>query len=204
MADPSGHSGEDRLESPQTAYYHAFDRASRALAAIPLETSSAIEATRVVHRLSEELTGRLAELPSRDCGSACSACCHFEVGLREPEAILLASTISSHPDRERILDSIRTASKTERPPLSPCPLLDESGRCSTYAARPLPCRGWSASSRDLCHAHLSDTSIEPAPLPTGYALHLGLGDALDDWSRRAGMVPGPQSLPDRLSRAGDN
>ena len=187
------------LESPQTAYYQALDQANRALSRIPADRNCATEAALSVFALSLRLTPSLAELPSRDCESGCAACCHFEVGLREPEAVRLANAIREHPNRTKLLESIRRALETDRPPLSPCPLLNEAAECSVYDDRPLPCRGWSATSSALCRAHLSDPSIEPAPLPTAFALHLGLGDALDEWSARANLAPGPKRLSVRLA-----
>lgn len=94
------------------------------------------------------------------CGAGCSLCCHglFEVGsgdvpllaeglekldpLRRKEVIARSLAIveaNSHPNLRDCSPAEKEAF-FERTTSTPCPNLDESGRCVMYESRPLVCR----------------------------------------------------------------
>jgi Fe-S-cluster containining protein len=111
------------------------------------------------------------------CAAGCSYCCHVHADVTVPE--LLA--ITRHLDRtwsaaRRSALRERIALQNERvAPLSddarwaakiPCALLDDAGRCSIHAARPLRCRAFHASSVEPCReAYEGDLDATPAQMP---------------------------------------
>lgn len=178
-----------RLRDPQSA----FLRGQTALQErADLDGPEVIAET--AHGLATELDKEDAERGERACARGCTACCHFVVGVRPAEAVRLARAIDAHPERERMLTALRRAEDRSRSDLASCPLLNARGDCSVHDARPLPCRGWTARERQWCDAHLEDQSIEPRPGGIAFALHLGLGAALDEWHEARGLSPGPFEL----------
>jgi len=99
---------------------------------------------------SSALTGDLRAVYERLdralAGFSCDAstdCCHFERTGREPwvtevEWALLAKELGRLGGR----DAVAAKNRRSLPLVNEgrCPLLDASGRCSAYAARPLGCR----------------------------------------------------------------
>lgn len=94
------------------------------------------------------------------CGAGCSLCCHglFEIGSGDVP-ILAEGLEAVHPSRRRkiirraleIVESSDHPNLRECPPdvkeaffdrtqATPCPNLDETGRCMMYEHRPLVCR----------------------------------------------------------------
>ncbi len=102
--------------------------------------------------LLDELRQLYREVDAQHAGAACpgsTECCLFGVTGRQPyltsiEAALVRRALAESGLGERKLS--RTRTRTRPLPLAggrderPCPMLDPSGRCSVYAARPLGCR----------------------------------------------------------------
>lgn len=86
------------------------------------------------------------------CGKGCSGCCSLVVNCTFPEAVLIASALSSSQaeqvqSRIAVLQSIATQATslkewltTYRQQAGPCPFLDQTGACGIYPVRPLSCR----------------------------------------------------------------
>ena len=97
------------------------------------------------------------------CRSGCDHCCHFPVGVRFSEALLLAASISADA---RLRATVLHAEEMSRPKSwqdlagEPCPLLAE-GRCARYDARPTPCRALRSFDADACKGALQGTHAVP-------------------------------------------
>jgi Fe-S-cluster containining protein len=85
------------------------------------------------------------------CAVGCTACCHDNPrGVTGVEIERLGRVVDALPDNVRIraafarLSAQRTDAEAWRRRREPCPLLDPSGRCRAYAARPLACRAFVA------------------------------------------------------------
>jgi Fe-S-cluster containining protein len=95
------------------------------------------------------------------CSAGCSHCCHVHADATIPEVMAVARHLrrTLGPEAQRALvgrlsqqaeivehlgDEERWAAKI------PCALLDRSGRCSIYEARPLRCRAFHSCSVDEC------------------------------------------------------
>jgi len=125
--------------------------------------------------------GRLADL-QRDvitqrrlqieCKRGCSYCCHLRVEIRPHEAFVLAEHIATRFDaaqRAAIVTRLE-ANLSRIAPLTAathiragiaCSLLDDTGACSAYDARPATCRKYHSVSVATCKSAFDDTS---APL----------------------------------------
>ena len=68
------------------------------------------------------------------CMAGCSACCGHALTLSPVEAESVRLFVAALPP------DVRTVLATRSRRTSPCPALDDNGRCAIYAARPLICR----------------------------------------------------------------
>ena len=111
------------------------------------------------------------------CAAGCSYCCHVHADVTIPEILVITRHLEatwSEPARralhdrlalhvaqvERLSDDERWAAKI------PCALLDDAGRCSIHAARPLRCRAFNASDVEPCRsAFQGDVDATPAQIP---------------------------------------
>jgi Fe-S-cluster containining protein len=119
------------------------------------------------------------------CGAGCSLCCYglFEIG--SGDVPLIAEGLASlHPSRRRMIirraleiietydhPNLRECSGTEKDAFfersgsTPCPNLDDSGRCMIYEHRPLVCRTFGLPIRegrryigDICDLNFTESS----------------------------------------------
>ncbi len=86
------------------------------------------------------------------CRDNCSACCHLAVHATFPEAVAVASELSTQQTAalagyvERIKNAhkdwgnLKSYLKEHRQKLGPCPFLNQKGSCTIYPLRPLTCR----------------------------------------------------------------
>lgn len=120
-------------------------------------------ALRLVETIGKHLDATAREAPEAArwaCAAGCNFCCHMPVIATPPELIRLAQAIDAHPHadrlRARVLFHVARLDELEEEELFAsglnCALLDEHGRCSVYAARPLACRGHVSFSREVCEA----------------------------------------------------
>lgn len=111
------------------------------------------------------------------CAAGCSHCCHVHADVTVPELLAITRHLDrtwSEPRRdalrerlalqiervEHLGDDARWAAKI------PCALLDDAGRCSIHAARPLRCRAFNARSAEPCRAAFEcDLDATPARIP---------------------------------------
>ncbi|HLT38984.1 MAG TPA: YkgJ family cysteine cluster protein [Enhygromyxa sp.] len=129
-------------------------------------------ALRLVEAIGERVDATAREAPGSSrwaCAAGCNFCCHIPVVATPPELVRLARAVDAHPDaarlRARILANAERVDELEEEQLFasrlPCALLDEHGRCSVYAARPLACRAHVSFSREPCEAaHLDDARTD--------------------------------------------
>jgi Fe-S-cluster containining protein len=104
------------------------------------------------------------------CCSGCTFCCHQNVDVTVPEAILVALRLGDEADPRRAAtleaaalfkdldDEARIA--TGRP----CPMLIDN-RCSVYEVRPLACRSFTSPDAASCHAALASLKAEKRVVP---------------------------------------
>jgi len=99
-----------------------------------------------------ELIGKVDEFFTRvqarhgcdmQCGSGCSDCCHVRLTITGVEARAIRELVAGWPaDRRTALAEHARAAPQDR-----CAALDDAGRCSIYAARPITCRSHGAPIR---------------------------------------------------------
>lgn len=86
-----------------------------------------------VDRFVASVSARYSE--QINCKPGCSSCCVGGLTIVMVEAAILGEALGIHPERIFL--------QAGQPPLQeegPCALLDDTGRCRAYAARPLICR----------------------------------------------------------------
>lgn len=105
------------------------------------------------------------------CQPGCAWCCHHPVTISILEGIIIyRHLLNTGQWSTRLKDKLRAVSDDQYGTsfqvwllaLIPCPLLDEDNKCRAYAARPLICRSYYATSDPhYCHPHRlgGDTSI---------------------------------------------
>ena len=164
------------------------------------------------------------------CAAGCSYCCHVHADVTVPEILAITRHLDatwSEPERralherlaahvarvEHLSDEARWAAKI------PCALLDDAGRCSIHAARPLRCRAFNAGSVEPCReAFEGRDDATPARIPrldrahdaaeagydaaltdaglaaTAHRLEVGLLLALDDPEAGARWLAGEEAF----------
>lgn len=114
------------------------------------------------------LQERSAEGKRIFCAPGCSNCCTLFVQTTLPEALLVAEELDA-PQllklKEYVLRQQKSLSaehdfltilRKQRYEVGPCPFLDDAGRCSIYALRPLACRALlSTKPADWCSVDFS-------------------------------------------------
>jgi len=109
-----------------------------------------------VPRTEEALATSSLREAKIECRAGCNACCHQNVEVSIPEAILVALQVAdpADPRRASILettDAVAGLGLAERIRTGrPCPLLVD-GRCSVYDNRPLLCRATLSSDAKGCY-----------------------------------------------------
>ena len=169
-----------RRSTPATSEsgrYVPFSERAAERVRLPLALGDLAGAAEVAHRLADAAHARAQEgtaEPLPACTGGCAFCCHVHVDTTRPELVAIAphlrkrlapaelavfrATLSAHVARaDALSDDGRWAARI------PCALLDDEGRCSVYAVRPLRCRAFHSTSREACHGAFEGTSEEPAP-----------------------------------------
>jgi len=133
------------------------------------------------------------------CSAGCSYCCHVHADATVPELLAitrhLARTWSEAAQgalRERLAlqaSRVQHLSDEERWAVKiPCALLDDAGRCSIYAARPLRCRAFNASDAAPCReAFAGSAEAVPARIPRLDRAHDAAEAGFDEALRDAGV-----------------
>jgi hypothetical protein len=135
----------------------------------PTRASKAAERA---HEFFELSLKRNASQVKIECTKGCAFCCHVSVSALAPEVFHIANTIRARnaADFESRRTRIRAAeqlthgvSAFERARRRlPCALLEDNA-CTTYSARPGPCRGMSSASMVACERAFNG---EKAAIPT--------------------------------------
>lgn len=141
------------------------------------------------------------------CESGCYYCCHNQVEMTAPEALVLAGFLAAHfsPDEIRLVQDRAANSLTRQAGKSkiqlaalraefPCPLLAD-GLCSVYEVRPLMCRAMHSLQAEACRQELADPNLN---LVTFYdhrhVVSVSLSQGLIDACRALGYQSGPVNL----------
>lgn len=104
------------------------------------------------------------------CRAGCSFCCHQNVDVTIPEAILVALQLGNEADPRRpaileAADAFRDIDDDARIATGkPCPLLVDN-RCSVYHARPITCRSLTSPDAARCQAAMQSLEAGEGPLP---------------------------------------
>jgi Fe-S-cluster containining protein len=104
------------------------------------------------------------------CRAGCSFCCHQNVDVTIPEAILVALQLGDEADPRRAAilaaaDAFRDIDDDTRIATGkPCPLLVDN-RCSVYNARPITCRSLTSPDAARCQAAMQSLEAGEGPLP---------------------------------------
>lgn len=158
------------MSSSQSHFYRALERAQRHLAAAPDAGPAGADPLARARRL-HALMDRIAEEGAEEsaagraaaggfaCRAGCSHCCRHPVGVTFGEALALREALAALPraGREALSEHVSAAAAaTAAVPWADlaglaCPLLQD-GRCSLYAARPLPCRALLSADAEACAA----------------------------------------------------
>jgi hypothetical protein len=135
----------------------------------PGDLDSVVRLVRSLHRavdiMGREHVAKAANAGNLvECAAGCWFCCHQQIMVSAPEAVLLAQHI-----RERALDVPDLAAHAVAidglaPPARyakglPCPLLQDQ-RCSVYDDRPETCRSYLSLSRARCERYMSVTTAD--------------------------------------------
>lgn len=133
------------------------------------------------------------------CAAGCSYCCHVHADVTVPEILAITrhlartwSAASQRALRERLARQVRRVEHLgdeERWAAKiPCALLDEAGRCSIHAARPLRCRGFNAESVEPCReAFAGSAAATPARIPRLDRAYDAAEEGYDEALRGAGL-----------------
>jgi Fe-S-cluster containining protein len=105
------------------------------------------------------------------CQPGCHFCCHNQVELTPPEALLLGDYVEKHfSDEEKqalaasLERSVKIRAGKNKPEIAhfrrelPCPLLKDR-RCAVYPVRPLVCRAMHAFDAGHCEAALNSPDL---------------------------------------------
>ena len=140
------------MSTTQREYYAGLERASAACAG-----THGPNRARAVHATVHATTTQQAA-----CHSGCDHCCHFPVGVRLAEAMLLAEAIRGAGLCGRVTEEqAQTASQSWGELAGRrCPLLVD-GRCAVYEARPTPCRALLSADAQACAQALSTPTRVP-------------------------------------------
>lgn len=104
------------------------------------------------------------------CRSGCTFCCHQNVDVTIPEAILVALRLGNEADPRRAATLEAAAlfeGLDEEARIAtgrPCPLLIDN-RCSVYEVRPLACRSFASPDAATCHAALDSLKAGKGVMP---------------------------------------
>jgi Fe-S-cluster containining protein len=117
---------------------------------------------------------------SVNCKPGCSYCCHYRVMVSAAEAFALVEALSKIPPGQRLKiessiksTAVRVATMTPdeyEHTNVPCAMLKD-GNCSTYAARPLACRGHHATDVAPCKETFDNVNSS-AMAPKDYSRQL--------------------------------
>jgi len=104
------------------------------------------------------------------CRAGCSFCCHQNVDVTIPEALLVALQLGDEADPRRAAilaaaDEFRDLDDDARIATGkPCPLLVDK-RCSVYEVRPITCRSLTSPDAARCQAAMQSLEAGEGPLP---------------------------------------
>ena len=100
------------------------------------------------------------------CDTGCSDCCHVRLTVTAVEAQAIRDELASWPAERRAA----LARQAVAAPADRCAALDDAGRCTIYAARPIVCRSHGAPIRlrqgslpvvQSCHRNFTHTTPDP-------------------------------------------
>jgi hypothetical protein len=118
-------------------------------------------------RTIEEFAAAPADI---QCRSGCTFCCHQNVDVTIPEAILVALRLGDEADPRRaavVEAAAQFAGLDNEARIAtgrPCPMLVDR-RCSVYEARPLTCRSFTSPNAAGCHAAMTSLEAGKGVLP---------------------------------------
>lgn len=141
------------------------------------------------------------------CEPGCDACCHNQIELTGPEALLLGSFLEARfsPAQRQDLGQRAEHSLARRAGLTkiqvaaqraqhPCPLLQEH-RCLAYEARPLVCRAMHSLDAAACFQELADPLHPVVPFYSHrQIIYVSLSHGLVQVCRVFGLEAGPLDL----------
>jgi len=119
---------------------------------------------------AEKTIAEFAAQADIKCRAGCSFCCHQNVDVTIPEAMLVALQLGDEADPRRTAilaaaDAFRDLDDDARIATGkPCPLLVDH-RCSVYNVRPINCRSFTSPDATNCHESMRRIEAGEAPLP---------------------------------------
>ena len=205
--------------APQPRYSEVQERSRlAALCALGTHANPAMAALAVIdvaQSFLAEVVSQLDLQPQMDalaCKAGCYTCCHQIVGISSAELSLLQQAIAQLPAKQQkqIKAQITKIARKGRQfdqaqwwqAQLRCPLLDEQGRCSIHAARPLPCRAMNSADASICERSYRGEAL---PIPILAAQHrvyghaqTGLIQALAQMGQSNGALNMALALADQL------
>ncbi|MEH0019534.1 MAG: YkgJ family cysteine cluster protein [Desulfobacter sp.] len=116
----------------------------------------------VLGKAMESFAGNVFELPGEAaCKPGCAYCCHLRLGVSIPELLVIFYELEAQSTPEglayfknKIADVLSRGNTLSEAfwhdTQTPCPFLDDQGRCLIYPIRPFSCRAYHSTDAEVC------------------------------------------------------